>query len=167
MKLLDKEIEQVRQLANGYPANPISAADVWMAGAGYSDLARALAGHFKRAGWLQREGNACSLWAKATLSVNSHYHHLVGPAMLADADCQERLGNLVRAATLYTCVVKDFIFLAGGRFDETATPTEEDKISLRCLSTAVNRLLAQGENQVDNHELVEVQSKIESLLART
>jgi hypothetical protein len=48
------EITTVEDRANGYPHNPI-AADVWMAGVGYSNLACALTEHFKKAGWLKRE----------------------------------------------------------------------------------------------------------------
>jgi hypothetical protein len=104
LRHLDAEIESVRQQAKGYPANPVSAL-VWMNGAGYGNLACALTHHFRIAGWLKREENANALWAKATLAVCSHYHHMVGPAMLANADCHNRLGNTDRAMQMYGGVV--------------------------------------------------------------
>ena len=98
---LEEAISRVQEMARGYPERPVSA-DVWMTGAEYSTVARALTAHFKEAGWVQREESASGLWAKVTVAVNSHYCHLVGPAMLANADCHRRLLNTERAVELYT-----------------------------------------------------------------
>jgi hypothetical protein len=171
LQQLNTEIEKIRQLANGYPANPISAS-IWFSGAGYSNLAHALTEHFRAAGWLKREETASALWAKATLAVNSHYHHLVGPAMLANADCQERLGNVERAANIYVSVVKDFIFLIDDWMSETVAPIDEERIALSSLDTAVSRLLFLGEKDIETIDYTEiidlnnVHSKLERILSR-
>jgi hypothetical protein len=168
---LSTEIEKVRQSANGYPANPTSAS-IWFLGLGYSNLACALTEHFKIAGWLKREENASALWAKATLAVNSHYHHLVGTAMLANADCQERLGNVEHATNIYISVVKDFVFLVDDWVSETVAPVDEERIALSSLNTAVTRLLSLGEKDmetIDYTEMIDlnnVHSKLESILSR-
>lgn len=162
---LDKEIESARQRAEGFPAKPI-AGDVWFAGVGYSGLARDLAVHFKRAGWLEREEPASALWAKATLAVCAHYPHLVGPPILASADCHERLGDTDRAALLYKSVVKDFACLLEVAEAESGGLADEDRIALESLRQATDRLLASGETRIASVDLLSLRSRAQSLLTR-
>jgi hypothetical protein len=166
LRHLDAEIERVSQQANGYPDNPISAL-VWVNGAGYGNLACALTHHFRTAGWLKREEKASALWAKATLAVCSHYHHMVGPAMLANADCHDRLGNAARATQMYGSVVKDFVFLADEWWNESEPPTADDRLALESLQTATERLLSRGIQELDGIELLLLQSKISNILSRS
>lgn len=165
LRHLDTEVESVRQQANGYPANPISAL-VWMNGAGYGNLACALTQHFRNAGWLKREENASALWAKATLAVCSHYHHMVGPAMLANADCHDRLGNADRATQMYGGVVKDFAFIAANWLNETDAPSDDDRLAIESLQTATERLLSRGVAELDGIDLVSLQSQTKTILSR-
>lgn len=158
-------IEQISQLANNYPANPTTA-DVWVTGAGYARIAHALTQHFKNAGWLIPEENASFLWARATLAVHSHYHHLVGPAMLANADCHERLGNSDRAAQWYGGVVKDFVFLLDKWSPETDAPIEEDRTAIECLRTATDRLISLGTRDIDTFNLMDIHAQIDTILNR-
>jgi len=166
IKRLDAAIEQVRQQADGYPEKPISAA-VWMNGVGYANLACALTQHFKQAGWLKREENASVLWAKATLAVCSHYHHMVGPAMLANADCHDRLGNTERATEMYSGVVKDFAFLVEGYLADDDPPTDDSRAALESLRTAIDRLLSRGNSERGGIDLNLLQAQTESVLLRT
>lgn len=165
LRHLDTQIERICQEANGYPANPISAL-VWMDGAGYGNLMCTLTHHFRDAGWLKREENASALWAKATLAVCSHYHHMVGPAMIANADCNDRLGNTDRATQLYGSVVQDFAFIADDWSNESEGPHEDDRSALESLQTAVERLLQRGVNDLDGMDLESVRSQIETVLSR-
>ncbi|MFO0879031.1 MAG: hypothetical protein U0840_16940 [Gemmataceae bacterium] len=165
LRRLDSEVESVSQQANGYPANPISAL-VWMNGAGYGNLACALTHQFRAAGWLKREENASALWAKATLAVCSHYHHMVGPAMIANADCHDRLGNAARATQMYGGVVKDFAFIVDNWFNESESPSDEDRLALESLQTATERLLSRGTQALDGIDLSALQSKIDNILSR-
>jgi hypothetical protein len=165
LRHLDSEVENVRQQANGYPANPISAL-VWMNGAGYGNLACALTHHFRNAGWLKLEENASALWAKATLAVCSHYHHMVGPAMLANADCHDRLGNSELATQMYGGVVKDFAFIADDWLNETDAPSDDDCLALESLQAATERLLSRGINDLDGINLISLQSHTKTILSR-
>lgn len=165
LRTLDAEIENIRQQANGYPENPISAL-VWINGAGFGNLASALTGHFQNAGWLKREEDASALWAKVTLAVCSHYHHMVGPAMLANADCHERLGNTDRAVQMYGCVVKDFSFIADDWANESGSPADEDRMALESLEAAAQRLLANGINNLDGIDVRAIQQQAELVLSR-
>jgi hypothetical protein len=165
LQQLEAEVNRVRQLAKNYPFNPIPV-DVWFDGAGYSNLAQALTQHFKAVGWLKSEEMASLLWAKVTLVVMSHYHHSVGPAMLASADCQERLGNTERAALMYTGVVKDFVFLLENYANTDDLPNDQDRIALECLEKAVERLLSLGTKTVETIDLSEARFQLTPILSR-
>lgn len=158
LQRLDKEIRAIREQANGYPDGAISML-VWMSGNGYANLCHKLTLHFRDAGWLIREENASALWASATLAVCSHYRHLVGPAMLANADCQQRLGNSDRAAQMYGAVVADFEMLLD--WDHADGELSEDlRVAIESLQTALTRILRIGVSD-DERE------RLQTLLART
>ena len=160
---LDKEIESIKEQASGYYPNGTISALVWFSGAGYANLCRQLTLHFRKADWLAREENASALWAKATLAVCSHYHHMVGPAMLANADCQERLGNTDKAAMMYRAVVADFEFLLDN--DLAENPVDEDeRTAIESLRTALRRLLAIGTDSEDRAKLGQLLASSEAVL---
>ncbi len=161
LERLNDEINRIRRAAKGYPKRGGMAATDWMEGVGFADLSCALYEHFERSGWLQRAENASALWAKAVLAVCSHYHHMVGPAMLANADCQERLGNVDRATHMYRAVVGDFEFLLDDYTEgETVELDEDSRTAIESLDTAVSRLLELEPTAPDR-------SKLERLRART
>ncbi len=164
LERLNKEIESIRTQANGYPDGSVSAL-VWLSGFGYANLCRQLTLHFRKAEWLAREENASALWARATIAVCSHYHHMVGPAMLANADCQERLGNADRAAQMYRAVVADFEFLAEGDFSEGSID-EDERTALESLRAALRRLLKIGTNLEDRERLEQLLSDVEAILRK-
>lgn len=167
LERLNAEIERVRLQADGYPATNAIAANVWLDGAGYANMACALTQHFQQAGWLKQEHNASLLWAKATTAVCSHYHHLVGPAMLAHADCHDRLGNGDRAAQMYVGVVQDFsCFVLNGCNDDAEEPTEEERVAVESLQVAAQRLSATGMSHVGSTSLATVLSRADEILAR-
>jgi hypothetical protein len=166
LKRLDAAVEDVRRQADGYPENPISGA-VWVNGVGCANMARALTQHFKDAGWLEREENASLLWAKATLAVCSHCHDLVGPAMLANADCHDRLGKSQRATEMYRGVVKDFAFLVESYRTDDEPPTDGHRVALESLRTAIERLLSRQDPTLEGIDLRLLQTQTETILSRT
>jgi hypothetical protein len=136
LKALHRECLRVQDKANDYPSNPI-AADVWLDGAMLGPTAEGLAALLNQRGLLDLEEKAQTLRCMAVLAVQSHYHHIVGPAMLGRAECNERLGNRQLAGQIYQAVVADFAWIV----DEWATtddpPTDEDRGSLQCLLRAI------------------------------
>lgn len=163
LKRLDKEIEAIRAAAHASPGGTVPT-QVWLNGVGYANLCRKLTLHLREADWLLREENASALWAKATLAVSSHCHHLVGPAMLANADCQERLGNAARAAQMYRAVVGDFEFLLDD--DRPDGPRdEEERTAIESLRTAADRLLALGAAGNQQERMAEIRKNADSALA--
>jgi hypothetical protein len=162
---LDSRIETIRKQAKGYPRGPISG-EVWFAGYRMIGLTEALTRHFNSTGWLGYERNASGLWAKATLAVCSHYHHMVGPAMLACADCHERLGEAAEAIGRYAAVVDDFTFLLDEWEQEDVGPAGDDRDAIECLRLAAERLLALDPHRSDESELRSMILRIDAMLLR-
>jgi hypothetical protein len=140
LKALDENIVRVRGRANNYPANPIQA-DVWVEGAALGPLAERLASLLRTQGLTDLEEAAHTLRGMAVLAVQSHYHYLVGPAMLARAECNERLGRAELAGELYECVVGDFRWILDEWSPLDEAPNCEDRISLECLLQALRGVL--------------------------
>ena len=163
LERLGKEIETIKEQASGYYPDGTISAQVWLNGAGYANLSRKLTLHFRKAGWLAREENASALWARSTLAVCSHYHHMVGPAMLANADCQERLGHADRAAQMYRAVVADFEFLLDE--ERADVPLDEDeRTAIESLRTALRRLLEIGTGLKDRERLEALLASAQAVL---
>lgn len=163
---IDRRIDWVKDNANGYPNGPISG-NVWFAGYRMATLAERLTGYFKTAGWLGNEANAAGLWAKATLSVCSHYHNMVGPAMLAAADCAERRGDSKDAISSYNAVVADFTWLSDEWSQETEAPPEDQRVALCCLKTAAERLIVlDAAEERSPAQLAELIATLEAILSR-
>jgi hypothetical protein len=141
LQAVDTHLNDIKDRANGYPRAPIDGA-VWFAGRRMIDLTERLTLHFRAAGWLRKEFLASWLWGKATLAVCAHYHHMVGPAMLACADCHERLGEPAEAIDRYEAVIGDFMFLLDEWEPETLAPAGDDRAAIECLRHAAERVLA-------------------------
>ena len=171
LERLQESVVRVWREADGYPARPIRA-DVWIDGAACATMGHALTRRLRADGALEDETAASALWAQATLAVCSHYRHLVGPAMVAHADCHERRGDPERAADLYRAVVRDFADLAdggegGGAGDEDGGAGDEDGRTAReALATAVDRLRALGVPTVDDIDLAELAARAARALGR-
>lgn len=134
---------------------------------GMAALAERLTGHFRTAGWLGNEANTANLWAKATLAVCSHYHDMVGPAMLAVADCAERQGKPGEAISSYRAVVADFAWLSDEWKEETVAPPEDQRLALSCLKTAAERLISLGAGDRESPEkLAELIATLDAILSR-
>jgi hypothetical protein len=136
---LGRECERVQGQANDYPANPIRG-DVWMDGAMLGHLAEGLAEGLKQRRLTELEEAAHTLHCMAVLAVQSHYHHIVGPAMLARAECNERLDRHEFAVLLYTAVIDDFSWLLDDCGEEQWPLSDDQRLSLECLQYALERV---------------------------
>lgn len=163
LRRFDAEIEKVRFEANGYPDGSISG-PTWMSGVGLADRACSLASHFHGAGWFEHEESACALWVKATLAVCSHYPHMAGPAMVAHADCLERLGKESQADGMYESVVRGFAHLAGEWTDDGEDFPDADRIALESLRTSLQRLQAHGRRVLDDLDLEALRNQVQAIL---
>lgn len=162
---VDAHLNDIKDRANGYPRAPIDGA-VLFAGRRMIDLTERMTLHFRAAGWLRKEFLASWLWGKATLAVCAHYHHMVGPAMLACADCHERLGEPAEAIDRYESVIDDFMWLLDAWEPETAAPAGNDRVAIECLGRAAERVLALDPSRANAGELRTALSRIDRLFAR-
>lgn len=160
-----EDIGRVCDAAGEYPEGVISG-DAWMTGANYASHGEALTNHFAENGWLKHEANATSLWVQATLAVCSHYHHMVGPAMNASADCCRRLGDIDRAVQMWSAVVQDFALLLDEYDDDPSGPNEDDRVSIESLRESCISLQTAGNNSVDSFKLSELVARAEAILSR-
>lgn len=163
---VDAHLNDIKDRANGYPRVPIDGA-VWVAGRRMIDLTERMTLHFRAAGWLRKEFLASWLWGKATLAVCAHYHHMVGPAMLACADCHERLGEPAEAIDRYEAVIDDFMWLLDAWAPETVAPAGNDRVAIECLGRAAERVLALDPSRANAGELRTALSRIDRLFARS
>ena len=166
MKKMAIDIDQIERAARGNPENAIDTG-LWLSGSGYGNLAQELTDRFRESGWLDHEQFASALWARSTLAVNATFHHLVGPAMLANADCQQRLGNTDRATYIYTSVFKDFVFLIATWQQNPAAPDGDDKAAIECLRTAIEKLTALGNSEVEGTDLKTTGEHVLQILERS
>lgn len=162
---LQEECQQLRQDADGYPANPIRA-DVWMHGAmSLAPLTALFAEYLRQRGQIEYEEAARGMHCMVVLSVQGHYHHIVGPAMLARAECNERLERFDFAVALYRAVVGDFSWFVEEWEPEEALP-EEPRISLECLLQSLERISALDTEADDLDVLRSLADRARVILAR-
>lgn len=160
---MEEQIIRIHAQANDYPNYSIKA-DTWVEGLALANYAEVLANFLSNKDFLAEQERATKLWAQTTLSVCSHYHHLVGPAMIASASISERTGKLDYAEAVYGAVLKDFqSVLEEAELDDTE-PDEDNLAALHSLKTAAARLIevdaATGANSLATKTL----SRIESVL---
>lgn len=138
---LDFLASQNAILKSKIPDNPFGCvtADVYPAAQELVIRALALANEFQRRGDTVNEEKALHLRTGPVCYVYGHHRHLVGPAMLEWAECNERMGNKPKAEAIYDAIVKDFLELL-----DREPGGEADKISLSSLKEAI-----EGRSQPD------------------
>ena len=161
-KFLNKLDQRIARL-NGfsYLETPGNAA-CWRDGVSYAEMAQILAQHLHNASWLKQEEIATALWAKATLQLQSHYHHVVGPAMIAWGNCHERLGNAGRAKQIYAVVIADFAWIAD-KWKSNMAFSENNLSALRCLKVALEKTLSIRTSVENASQLTTLLSKVQRI----
>jgi len=129
LEILDYLVKDLADSAGGYPNNPINGL-VWFGGmwlriccdslAFYCDMREDLTGKIRAL------ENKCQV----TLSIMSHYPHLVGPDMVRAAEAHEMAGNFPRAKQMYSAVIADLQWIA----DDIEDLDEEDAKSMHIYS---------------------------------
>ncbi len=165
LKALHRECLRVQDNANDYPSNTIRA-DVWLDGAVLGPMAEGLAALLNQRGLYDLEEKAQALRCMAVLAVQGHYHHVVGPAMLARAECNERLGNTQLASQLYQAVIADFAWIVDEWEATGEAPTDEDRCSLQCLSRAIEGVLKLQPDNTDARAMENLHHRCLRILAR-
>jgi len=164
-KFLNKLDQRIARLNGLSYLETSGSAALWRDGVSYAEMARILAQHLHNAGWLKLEEIATALWAKATLQLQSHYHHVVGPAMIAWGSCHERLGNSGRARQIYAVIIADFAWIAD-KWKSNMAFSENYLSALRCLKVALEKTLSIRTSTENATQLTALLSKVERIEMR-
>jgi len=140
LELMENEVKRIRSQANGYP-NATIAGDVWFDGAALAEHGEALANFLPEEKFLEEKAKATIIWTGAVLSVCSHYHHMVGPAMIANAKISEKMGNMDYAKGAYSAVLQDFECILEYAEEDDTKPIGEDLVAIQSLESAAKRLV--------------------------
>lgn len=138
--------DELKRLASNSPN-----ASQWFDGTGCVQQIELVTRHFHDAGWVKAEERASSIWCRLVLTVAPDYRDLVGPAMISNASCHHRMGNLKRATELWECIVRDFACNAH------LTSNGDDAIASQALVTAAVALRRQGIECVDEIRLQDLE----------
>jgi|GEM_PF-1612526 len=158
--LLEHEVLRIQKLSK----KSARRGDVYFDGAALSEICRTLAIHLADKNLISQEAKVTNLWTGAVLSVNAHYHHLVGPAMIANAKISERTNNLEYAKKAYDAVIQDFRGILDYVQDDEYRPCDEELISIESLNEAVCRLIKIESSR--SKELLELKDRISSVLSK-
>jgi hypothetical protein len=163
---LGREFAKVLDKANEF-GNFLIDVNVMMTGATLGSMAERYAGLLNQRGFHDLEEQAQRLRCQVVLTVQGHYRHIVGPAMIACAECNERLGNALVAAEMYQAVIADFSWLVDvwARTDEA--PGDEDRCSLHCLAQAIKGVLKFRPDGTDVQAMESLHQQCEEILARS
>jgi hypothetical protein len=159
LELMENEVKRVRSQANGYPRSTISG-DVWFDGFSLASMGEALANHLSDKDFLEEQSVATNIWTGAVLSVCSHYHHMVGPAMIANASINEKTGNINYSKTAYGAVLNDFECILEYAEEYEYRPEGEDLVALQALQTACEKLVQLRELSGVNAKAPEILNRI-------
>ncbi len=148
---LQDAAEYISKESNDYPHNGMNGG-VWFDGVYLRSVAKELATYFSRQKEDDNEVQSLYIKAKITLSIMSHYMHLVGPDMIAIAEKFESINKPEDAKKFYRPVIQDFseeMFELVSEYsknsDEENEYNEETLIITESLCKALNGFKRLGE----------------------
>ncbi|WP_438016962.1 hypothetical protein WMF18_40240 [Sorangium sp. So ce315] len=165
LSFLLKQLEQLRELANGYPRNPVSGT-VWSDGRALTLVCDALTDALAGRNEAARQELASRLAVGMACQVMGHYPEEIFPRVVRNARHREAIQQADDAAGLYQAVVDDFSSLdLGYTLDESEPLSESDRCILEALSTALERLIALRRDP--DHQLIELRQRVCARLRAT
>lgn len=165
LEIMEKEVKRIGSQANEYPNSTI-AGDVWFDGAALANYGETLADFLSDKSFLKEQAKATNLWTSAVLSVCSHYHHMVGPAMIANAEISERTGDLEYTKTAYSAVLQDFGCILEYAEEEEYKLEGDDLVALESLETAATRLVELKETSGVNASAPDIIERIKVVMRK-
>ena len=139
LNFLLRQLEELRDLANGYPRNPI-AGDVWFSGKALAELCDELTVVLADRGLPEQEELASRLAVGMALQVMGHYPEEIFPRVLRNARCREALGQLTEAITGYESIVDDYVEMGLAELLEDEQLDASSRMILESVGYAATRL---------------------------
>ncbi len=134
------QLEELRDLANGYPRNPISGA-VWSDGADLARLCDDLTSRFSGMKRPREEELASRLATGMACQVMGHYPEEIFPRVLRHSKCREAVSDLENAIGGYEAIVADYDEMDLDYLLEDDCPLDESgRAILEAVHQAASRL---------------------------
>jgi hypothetical protein len=164
LNFLLRQLEELRELANGYPRNPIDGA-VWSNGKDLAEICDELTELFSRKGLLREEELASRLATGMACQVMGHYPEEIFPRVLRNSRCRETIADLEEAIGGYEAIVGDFHAMGLSELLEDDQPLDQsERAILESVYEAARRL---GELRPErNGELEDLQLTLKRRLAQ-
>src|SRR5215510_14640580 len=124
LNFLLMQLEELRDLANGYPRNPIEGA-VWYDGKALAEFCDELTGLFSRKGLLREEELSSRLATGMACQVMGHYPEEIFPRVLRNSRCRKTIADLEEAIGGYEAIVGDFHTTGLAEFLEDDQPLDQ------------------------------------------
>jgi len=140
LRLMEAESTRLRAQATEYTDYSLKG-ETWAQGVALASYAQALATHLSNTELRAEEEQATKLWAQTALSTCSRDHHIVGPAMIANAAFYERAGNKHQAQLIYAAVLEDFQAVLEEVEESEAALDDTDITALQALKDAATKLI--------------------------
>jgi len=131
LKDLEVEVSSVEKKAKG-----VMRGDIYFNGAALLDISQAISHRLENLAGFEQH------YSTSVLSIAAHYHHLVGPAMIANGNAKEKIHNIEYSKKVYRAIVSDFTVILDRTKNEEYRPFQEDLVSIECLDMAVQKLIS-------------------------
>ncbi len=128
----------LRGRIGSYPGDAVNAKD-WLDGVGLGHLAVRFAEVLEQAELFEAEFLARELAVNIGCIVEGHYHHVIGPRMVALIRASDRVDRPQHAEALCDAVAGDFMWILAANIEQSTPPTPEDAISIWSLKCALER----------------------------
>lgn len=137
----------------------------WLEGAEIGNCGSLLTEYLEGKDLLDFQERSANVWGSAILSVCAHYHHMVGPAMVANAKISEKRGNINRVKEICIAVIKDFetILESCERLKKRPSKNDELHVSLESLDYALNKIIELGNK---DKKFIDMKERVDSIWQR-
>lgn len=127
----------------------------WLEGVGIANCAAKITDYLEDKDEIEFQDRSARVWASVVLAVCSHYHHMVGPAMVANIKIAKKKGDIERVKEICHAVKQDFqlILQRYEALSEKPDNEEEDYISLKSLEFAADQSIVLGHEVGLSNEL--------------
>lgn len=165
LSYMEDQSIRIKKESNGYPNTAIDAG-VWMDGYLLINYSEALAFFLSDKPYVKEEARSTKIWSDTVFSVCSHYHHFVGPAMIASANVAIKQGDLEYAKKAYSAVITDFLGVLESVEKEQECPNKDDEVSLDALRLAVQGKLNSPDSDEEISTLTSLEQRIKLIFDR-
>lgn len=163
LSYMEEQSIRIKKESNGYPEKAMSA-EVWMDGYLLINSSEALVFFLSDKPYVKEEARATKIWLDTVLSICPHYHHLVGPAMIASASVAIKIGDIEYAKKAYSAVITDFLEVLESAEKEQGCLNKDDEVSINSLLLAIQGQSSLTKSDEEISSISSIQERINSVI---